>query len=303
MRDEDWRFIHKHWQKFRNGRHPGITVMPVNEKYTHYHALIKGPDNSPFAGASFSVCVKFDARYPFATNQIRVYFLTPIYHPAVFWEETYEELDMFQTSKICYPRLRGAEIPLREIFNDLRYDFLLKPNTFLHDPANEAALADMFEPSRNRLGELKLEEAVVVSSSSVKKKIVYLPDLAALFGDTNEIRHWEFKRLMKSGEIDRIVSWLQAVEGKIREYADRIAAPYPESISDALHQILKKCKEEDLYGEKARIHFTNQFLITFFKLIFYQSQWWIRAAEATRKYALDNNQKGTFEEWNCPIKE
>lgn len=294
--------LHRTWVKFKNGDHAGISAMPVDEKLTHYHVLIKGPEDSPFTGGVFRVCLQFDKEYPFEPHQTHVFFLTPIYHPAAYWEE-YESLHDSDSREICYPSiLNAAGLSLNAILQSIRNDFLRKPNTFLHKPANKYALEDMFRPSRNRREELKLDESIEISSSFVEKRINDLPALAALIGDTEQIGSSLFLDLIQDGAFDQVHSWLRREEDKIEDYARRIEAPYPNSISDAFKKILDHCKELTLF-EKARRHFVNRFLMDYFKLLFYQSEWWMKAAEASRTFASLGEQDlvGTFDQWSCPL--
>ncbi|NIQ05544.1 MAG: ubiquitin-conjugating enzyme E2 [Candidatus Korarchaeota archaeon] len=302
--------LHEFWQKFRNEPHPGITAMPVDRTLTHIHALIEGIDGSPFAeNHFFRVCVNFGPQYPLEPRQTRIWFLTPIYHPAVHWEQEYEDLGQFEPSEICYPAILSAQgLPIGAILETLRHDFLKNPNTFLHRPANKYALADMFKPSRNRKAELKLKEALEIDTSLfVSKKIKYLPDLAAIIGDTEEVKTSIFMKLIEQGTFDHIVSWLRRQEAEIEAYARTIGAPYPQPISDVLEHLLDYSTEQVLAhngGEdilrKVRRIFVNNFLMQFFELLFYQSEWWNKAAEATRTFASFADMDKTFDEWRCP---
>lgn len=288
--------LHRYWHKFRNGKHPGISTMPVNQQLTHYHALIKGPEGSPFTGGYFRVCVWFDDGYPFAPDQTNIWFLTPIYHPAVYYEE-YEELRGSNPREICYPRvLESAGLPLDTILRNIRNDFLKKPNTFLHKPANKYALEDMFKPSRNRMDELKLKDSIEVSSYYTLED---LPDLAALVGDTEEVSNTLFREFIKEGSLNEVVSWLETEEENIKNYAEKIGVTYPQPISNAFKETLTYCTSEDSL-KRARKIFVNRFLMEFFEILLYQSEWWIKASEATRKFASLENVNKTFDEWSCP---
>ncbi len=53
----------------------------VNEDILNWHAVIAGPENSPYEGGSFTVLLTFPDTYPFKAPDIK--FVTKIYHPNV----------------------------------------------------------------------------------------------------------------------------------------------------------------------------------------------------------------------------
>lgn len=292
--------LHRNWQRFRSQEHAGISALPVGEKFSHYHALIKGPKRSPFAGGYFQVCILFEKQYPYKPNQTKVWFLTPIYHPAVYFKNS-DKLNEFKANEICYPSVLSApNLSLTTILKNIRNDFLRKPNTFLHKPANENALDDMFQPSRNRRDELKLGQKMELSLLNREMNIEYLPELATLVGDTDTVSTRTFKRLVKNESLTQIVSWLSQEEEKIKDYAQTIGAPYPEPISTSFDQVLQVCMKDNT--KKVREIFVNRFLMKFFHLLFYQSKWWNKAAEGTRKFASLEQNNQTFNRWSCAYK-
>lgn len=294
--------LHKNWQEFQNKKHAGITALPMDQKYTHYHALIKSPPNSPFKNGFFRVCVRFLKEYPFKREQVRIQFLTPVYHPAVY-SGKFQELKDFpsqgEKQQICYPSVfKIKDVSLFWILTRLRYDFLTTPNTFFHTPANEQAFKAMFKPSPARKSQLKFRTPLILYSSHFCKKIEFLTDIATVIGNTNRISKTIFNNMIKNGAFDELASFLKHHEKQIRAYAKRRDLSYPKSVSEVFRETLDFCRVEN-YLDNARKIFLNSFLMKFFTLFFYQSVWWEKASKITEKHAKLKHTGQTFEKWEC----
>jgi ubiquitin-conjugating enzyme E2 T len=61
---------------------PGVTAWRVDgDSMTHWHATLRGPADTPYAGGLFKLDVRVPARYPFEPPSIQ--FLTPVHHPNI----------------------------------------------------------------------------------------------------------------------------------------------------------------------------------------------------------------------------
>jgi len=61
---------------------PGVTAWRVDgDSMTHWHATLRGPADTPYAGGLFKLDVRVPARYPFEPPSIQ--FRTPVHHPNI----------------------------------------------------------------------------------------------------------------------------------------------------------------------------------------------------------------------------
>ncbi|CAI5715360.1 unnamed protein product [Hyaloperonospora brassicae] len=57
------------------------TVSTVDDNLMHWHAVLTGPENSPYAGGVFHLDLQFPGEYPFKAPRVR--FVTRVYHPNI----------------------------------------------------------------------------------------------------------------------------------------------------------------------------------------------------------------------------
>jgi len=58
--------------------HPAFTIFPTDEDIGFWKILMKGPEDTPYAGGAFLLYANFPSNYPTVAPEIR--FITPIYH-------------------------------------------------------------------------------------------------------------------------------------------------------------------------------------------------------------------------------
>jgi len=75
------RRIIKETQRLLTEPVPGITATPEDSNARYFRVLIKGPQESPYAGGSFALELFLPEEYPMSPPKVR--FTTKIYHPNI----------------------------------------------------------------------------------------------------------------------------------------------------------------------------------------------------------------------------
>ena len=75
------RRIVKETQRLLTEPVPGITAVPEDANARYFRVIIKGPQESPYAGGSFHLELYLPEEYPMSPPKVR--FTTKIYHPNI----------------------------------------------------------------------------------------------------------------------------------------------------------------------------------------------------------------------------
>ncbi|KAK8875406.1 ubiquitin-conjugating enzyme E2 S [Tritrichomonas musculus] len=81
IRPEVSRRLMNEMKKLQNAELGGITLKMDGDNLTEFHAVIQGPENTPFEGGEFQVKLEITEEYP--QKPPKGYFLTKIFHPNV----------------------------------------------------------------------------------------------------------------------------------------------------------------------------------------------------------------------------
>uniref|UniRef100_A0A6U1UEC3 E2 ubiquitin-conjugating enzyme n=1 Tax=Vannella robusta TaxID=1487602 RepID=A0A6U1UEC3_9EUKA len=111
----------------------GVKIIPVEDDLSEVHAIIAGPEQTPFENGSFRVKLKFGAEFPQAPP--KGYFLTKIFHPNVS-----------NNGEICVNTLKKdwkEELGLRHVLVTIKC-LLIHPNpeSALNEEAGRLLLED-----------------------------------------------------------------------------------------------------------------------------------------------------------------
>mmetsp|Transcript_8245 Transcript_8245/g.18050 ORF Transcript_8245/g.18050 Transcript_8245/m.18050 type:complete len:152 (-) Transcript_8245:135-590(-) len=72
------RHINKEFEELQKDPPANCTIAPVGGDMMHWHATLKGPEESPYVGGVFTLNIMFMDTYP--ATPPRVNMLTPVYH-------------------------------------------------------------------------------------------------------------------------------------------------------------------------------------------------------------------------------
>lgn len=81
IRPEVSRRLMNEMKKLQNAELGGITLKMDGDNLTEFHAVIQGPENTPFEGGEFQVKLEITEEYP--QKPPKGYFMTKIFHPNV----------------------------------------------------------------------------------------------------------------------------------------------------------------------------------------------------------------------------
>ena len=81
IRPEVSRRLMTEMKKLQNAELGGITLKMDGDNLTEFHAVIQGPENTPFEGGEFQVKLEITEEYP--QKPPKGYFITKIFHPNV----------------------------------------------------------------------------------------------------------------------------------------------------------------------------------------------------------------------------
>jgi ubiquitin-conjugating enzyme E2 S len=81
LRSDVARRLMAEMKKIQKAELGGITVRVNSENLTELHAVIQGPENTPFEGGEFSIKLEIGEEFP--RKPPKGYFLTQIFHPNV----------------------------------------------------------------------------------------------------------------------------------------------------------------------------------------------------------------------------
>eukprot|EP00386_Alphamonas_edax_P008498 GDKI01027832.1.p2 GENE.GDKI01027832.1~~GDKI01027832.1.p2 ORF type:complete len:173 (-),score=43.94 GDKI01027832.1:117-635(-) len=114
------------FKKLQNDPPTGISGAPLNNDIMHWHAVIFGPEDTPWEGGTFQLEVKFSEEYPNKPPQVK--FITRMFHPNVY-----------QDGNICLDILNTQWSPIFDISAILTsiQSLLCDPNPA--SPANQEA--------------------------------------------------------------------------------------------------------------------------------------------------------------------
>lgn len=123
----------------------GVTAAPHPDNLLHWHALILGPSDTPFADGTFLLSIHFDESFP--TRPPVVKFISELFHPNVYTD-----------GNICLDILQNRWSPTYDVAAILQSirSMLNDPNTA--SPANPHA-AQLYEKDRVEY-ELKVMDCV-----------------------------------------------------------------------------------------------------------------------------------------------
>ena len=91
--------LRKELQLLRDEPDPDIALGDVTDDMKKWRTIIKGPEDSPYAGGTFELVIDIGHMYPFAPPNIR--FATRVFHPNVH----------FETGEICLDILKSQWSP------------------------------------------------------------------------------------------------------------------------------------------------------------------------------------------------
>jgi len=109
---KEWSDIHLEIEKSKEF----MKVVLVNDELTHWNAVIKGPNDSPFENGNFSLDITFPNEYPFKPPVIK--FFTKLYHP-----------NISASGAICLDILKDQWSPALSVFK-----VLLSISSLMADP-------------------------------------------------------------------------------------------------------------------------------------------------------------------------
>jgi ubiquitin-conjugating enzyme E2 D len=99
-----------------------FTAGPVADDLFEWHAMLVGPEGSPYADGLFAVELKFAANYPLVPPKVK--FLTQIYHTSIT-----------PKGEICLPMIKTEWSPAIYIS-----DILIQLSAMLAEPDGESPL-------------------------------------------------------------------------------------------------------------------------------------------------------------------
>jgi ubiquitin-protein ligase len=121
--------IQKELADFNLTPHPYFSLSVINE-YDLYnlHALILGPESTPYEGGTFHIDIELPPNYPFRPPKLN--FLTKIFHPNI------SEIE------VCHNLFRYDWIPTVTIFKSLEtvIDLMRNPKTYVSINTDIAAI-------------------------------------------------------------------------------------------------------------------------------------------------------------------
>jgi len=123
----------------------GVSGAPLENNILQWHAVIFGPDDSPWEGGTFKLSLEFSEEYPNKPPTIR--FLSKIFHPNVYAD-----------GSICLDILQNQWSPIYDISAVLCsiQSLLCDPNP--NSPANQEA-ARLFQENKREYAR-KVKEMV-----------------------------------------------------------------------------------------------------------------------------------------------
>mmetsp|Transcript_11090 Transcript_11090/g.20921 ORF Transcript_11090/g.20921 Transcript_11090/m.20921 type:complete len:151 (+) Transcript_11090:111-563(+) len=73
--------LNKEWQEVQRNPDPDIVLELAGDSFERWHAVIRGPQDSPYEGGRFKLDMVCTAGYPYAAPQVS--FTTKVFHPNV----------------------------------------------------------------------------------------------------------------------------------------------------------------------------------------------------------------------------
>lgn len=145
--------LQKEYMKFLTDPPAGLSAAPTDEENLYkWHALLSGPNDTPFEGGTFRVEVICPTNYPNSPPQVT--FLSKMFHPNVY-----------SNGNVCVDILASKwkfSLEIADILNTLMV-LLGDPN--IHSPANVEA-KDMFMKHPEDLSYSKRVSDIVKASEA-----------------------------------------------------------------------------------------------------------------------------------------
>jgi len=145
------RRLMRDFKRLQNDPPSGISGAPQENNILHWHAVIFGPEDTPWEGGTFKLSLHFTEDYPNKAPQVK--FLSKMFHPNVYAD-----------GAICLDILQNQWSPIYDIAAILTsiQSLLCDPNP--NSPANSEA-ARLFQENKREYNR-KVKEIVEASWSS-----------------------------------------------------------------------------------------------------------------------------------------
>ena len=147
--------------KYVKDPHPHIEVFPLERQLDLWQLLLKGPDQTPYAGGTFELWMRFGDEYPLEAPEVR--FSTPIHH-----------CNINSHGRVChsvFDRNWSADTSVRRVL-DCLYGLLLAPEP--EDPL-DSVLALQYLSSRAQYNSAATEltrKSALGSYAAARKKLL-----------------------------------------------------------------------------------------------------------------------------------
>lgn len=121
-------------KNIQNDTPEGIYAMPLPTNLLLWHAIITGPDDTPFADGLFKLVLQFDESYP--TRPPSIKFISKMFHPNIYAD-----------GNICLDLLQNRWSSSYDVAAMLRAIQSLLNDPNVNSPANGEA-AEMYEKNK-----------------------------------------------------------------------------------------------------------------------------------------------------------